>query len=194
LAASLALPAHAWFFFLLPGSLFRSNDKAAVEKLEREGDWDGMQKLAAKRLEVDPRNPAWLYISGYAYQKRGECSFAVPMYKMAIENKNNSYPEAARNIEACQRTLEALHPTPVSAPAPHAVPVAVSPPPTEAAPSSARDSDAPEPAGGATATAGGSRAERPAIERLRELKQMRDENLITQEQFESKRVEILRSE
>jgi hypothetical protein len=102
LISSLSTPttSHAFSFFTSFGGSFSSNDKQIVDELEQRQDWNGMRELAGKRLRANDKDPAWLYIDGYALKQLDRCGEAIPQFRLALM-LNTHYKEAQNELGCC---------------------------------------------------------------------------------------------
>jgi len=102
LISSISMPmtSRAFSLFTSPRDTFSSNDEKIVDKLEQRQDWNGMRELAGERLRAKDKEPAWLYIDGYALQQLDRCSEAIPQFRLALL-LNTDYKEAQYELGRC---------------------------------------------------------------------------------------------
>lgn len=82
----LAVAATSHAFISLPDlwSTFSAGDKKTIDELEKKQDWNGMHELARKRLGANDTDAAWQYVDGFALQRLGRCSEAIPRFRLVL--------------------------------------------------------------------------------------------------------------
>ncbi|HSD43870.1 MAG TPA: tetratricopeptide repeat protein [Burkholderiales bacterium] len=87
-------PAASLILSLIPEGTFTTllNNMKGVDEpnrkrlaeLEQKGDWNGIAQFAQENIAVDPTNPDWRVVAGYAYSQLGQYERAADQFQHAV--------------------------------------------------------------------------------------------------------------